>query len=332
MPAKNKSLNKANKSKNDEFYTQLADIAAEVRHYQDHFAGKVVYCNCDDPKASKFHRFFTRKFNTYRLKALITTCYKNQNMDIFSRNDSEQAVYLKYNGCKTGRPRHLKSDGDFRNDEMLELLQQVDIVVTNPPFSLFREYVAQLVKYDKKFLIIGNMNALHYKEIFPLIKANKIWLGVGFRKGNAYFKTPNPNDFSAGVFDPVTGLVKFRNVNWYTNLDHDKRHKPMDLYRKYNPTDYPRYDNYDAINVDKVKDIPMDYSGVMGVPITFPEKYCPDQFEIVGSDYDVRQGLLPELVNPNWTGKLDRGYINGERIFSRILIRNKALLSSVESK
>ncbi len=224
MTAKNQNLNKASKAKNDEFYTQLVDIETEMHHYQDHFKDNVVYCNCGAPKASKFHRFFTQAYNAYGLKALITTCYKNQNPDIFSQHDSEQAVYLKYNGCKTGRPRHLKSDGDFRNDELLELLQQADIVVTNPPFSLFREYVAQLVKYDKKFLILGNMNAISYKKIFKLIKDNKIWLGLNNNAKKFVVRG------YAEKFDSEEHGTKFMhmgNVYWYTNLDHSKRHKPL---------------------------------------------------------------------------------------------------------
>lgn len=289
----NNNLHKAKKGKNDEFYTQLSDIENELKHYTQHFKGKVVYCNCDDPRISNFFHYFSYNFEKLGLKKLIATCYKNQNRDLFSQNDSEQAIYLEYNGDKNGdsipNPEEigihpLKGDGDFRSKESIELLKQADIVVTNPPFSLFREYVAQLIEYDKKFLIIGSMNAITYKEIFPLIAQNKMWLGYGFKAGNAYFKTnQSEKDFAKGVYDSETGLVKFRNVHWFTNLDHNKRHEELILYKTYkgNEEDYPKYDNYDAINVDKVADIPMDYDGVMGVPITFLDKYNPEQFEIV---------------------------------------------------
>ena len=217
----NRSLKQAKSNKKDEFYTQLSDIERELQHYKDHFKGKVIYCNCDDPRVSNFFHFFSYNFEYLGLKKLITTCYKNQNVDLFSQNDSEKAIYLGYEGSKNENSipdleeigiRHLAGDGDFRNKETIELLKQVDIVVTNPPFSLFREYVAQLIAYDKKFIIIGSLNAITYKEIFKLIKENKIGLGYGFQGGNAYFETPYLKDFAKGVFDEETGLVKFRNV------------------------------------------------------------------------------------------------------------------------
>ncbi len=289
-PSKNKNLHKAKEGKNDEFYTQLSDIENELRHYKEHFQGKVVYCNCDDPRVSNFFHYFSCNFEQLGLKKLIATCYKNQDIDFFSTKETEEAVYLEYEGDKNGNRlpdqeeisvKPLKGDGDFRSQECIELLKEADIVVTNPPFSLFREYVAQLIKYDKKFLIIGSLNAITYKEIFPLIAQNKMWLGYGFKAGNAYFKTPQNKEFAKGVFDENTGLVKFRNVHWFTNLDHSKRHEELILYKKYTPEEYPKYDNYDAINVDKVAEIPYDYDGVMGVPITFLDKYNPNQFEIV---------------------------------------------------
>jgi hypothetical protein len=330
----NTNLQKAKNSKMDEFYTQLSDIERELKHYKKYFNEKVVYCNCDDPRVSNFFHYFSYNFEKLGIKKLITTCYKNQNVDLFSKNKSERAIYLEYNGDKNSNNipdpdeigiKHLKGDGDFRSKESIELLKQADIVVTNPPFSLFRDYVSQLIENDKKFVIIGSFNAIAYKEIFNLIKENKLWLGYGFKGGNAYFKTTHPKDFAKGVYNEETDLVKFRNVTWYTNLDISKRHEEQILYKKYNPELYPTYDNYNAIEVSKVADIPKDYKGVMGVPITFLDKYNPDQYEIIGSDYDVKDGLLPEIVKPNWSGKIDRAYINGKRMYARLLIKNKKL-------
>ena len=289
----NNNLHKAKKGKNDEFYTQLSDIENELKHYIHHFKDKVVYCNCDDPRISNFFHYFSYNFEKLGLKKLIATCYKNQERDLFSQNDSEQAIYLEYNGDKNGdsipNPEEigihsLKGDGDFRSKESIELLKQADIVVTNPPFSLFREYVAQLIEYDKKFLIIGSQNAITYKEIFPLIAQNKMWLG--YKSGDMKFKVPDYSEEKATRFWIDETGQKWRslgNTCWFTNLDHNKRHEELILYKTYkgNEEDYPKYDNYDAINVDKVADIPMDYDGVMGVPITFLDKYNPEQFEIV---------------------------------------------------
>lgn len=250
---------------------------------------------------------------------MITTCYKSQNLDLFTENNAEEAIYLEYIGDKDGNRipsieeigiNHLQGDGDFRSLECIELLKQADIVVTNPPFSLFREYVAQLQEYDKKFIIIGNMNAITYKEIFKLIKDNKLWLGYGFNGGNAYFKTPHLKEFASGVYNEETGLVKFRNVIWFTNIDHEKRHEDLILYKKYNSDEYTKYDNYDAINVDKTKDIPVDYTGAMGVPISFLDKYNPDQFEII----KFRKGNDEKDL-----------CINGRCPYFRIIIRNKKL-------
>lgn len=242
------------------------------------------------------------------------------------------AEQLKANKNNEWTP--LDGEGDFRSEECVELLKQSDIVVTNPPFSLFREYVKQLFDYNKKFVIIGNMNAITYKEIFPLIKDNKMWLGNGFHAGNAYFSTPNAREYASGVLDDKTGLVKFRNCHWFTNLDHGRRHQRLPLMtmadnKKFNKqiqkneNSYQKYDNYDAIEVPYTNAIPSDYSGVMGVPISFLDKYSPEQFEVLGSDYDIKEGLLPKLVNLEWKGKMDRGYINNKRIYSRILIRHK---------
>jgi len=294
VDSKRSSLGAAKTAKLDEFYTQLSDIEKELRNYKRHFKGKVVYCNCDDPRVSDFFHYFSYNFEKLGLKKLIATCYKSQEADLFSQNDSDEAIYLEYEGDRNDNmvpdpeeigTQRLKGDGDFRSTESINLLKQADIVVTNPPFSLFREYVPQLIEHDKKFLILGNLNALTYKEIWPLVQNGKLWLGVTrtgtgqmwFQvKGDAPIKTGQRTD-EGGVRYQTVG-----NSAWFTNLDFSKRHEDLILYKTYNSTDYPSYDNYDAIEVSKTVDIPMDYDGVMGVPITFLGKYNPDQFEIVG--------------------------------------------------
>ena len=313
--ASNSSLSAAKTSKQDEFYTQLADIERELWHYREHFKGKVVYLNCDDPRVSNFFHYFSYNFEELGLKKIIATCYKSQNIDLFSRNDAEHAVYLEYEGDRDGNRvpdpaeigvKHLKGDGDFRSAEAIGLLKQADIVVTNPPFSLFREYVAQLIEYDKKFIIIGSRNAVTYKSIFPLIKNDKMWLGPGFQAGNAYFAIPESADYAAGVYDEKTGLVKFRNACWFTNLDIPKRHDDLILYKTYKPNDYPSYGNYDAIEVGKTAEIPMDYRGVMGVPITYLDKFNPDQFEILGiteSWFGAASKIYPKQTQINANGQ-----------------------------
>ena len=329
----NNNLNAAKAAKKDEFYTQLEDINNELRHYREHFRGKTVLCNCDDPRVSNFFTYFAYNFEFLGLKRLITTCYKNQDADLFSQHQSEKAVYLIYEGDKNGNnipdPEEigihpLKGDGDFRSRECIELLKQADIVVTNPPFSLFREYVAQLMEYQKEFIIIGSLNAIHYKEIFPLIKQNRMWLGYGFAKGNAFFKIPaeSKREYASGVFDEVTGLVKFRNCTWFTNIDHKKRHELLILYKHYTPEEYPKYDNFDAIEVSKIDDIPVDYNGAMGVPDTILDQLNPDQFEIIG----LGSGDLAKQagVTKNYRGRTDLAYtIDGKHKcpYSRILIR-----------
>ncbi len=327
----NSNLHKAKNSKNDEFYTQLSDIERELKHYTKHFKDKVVYCNCDDPRVSKFFHYFSYNFEHLGLKKLITTCYKNQNMDLFSQNDSEKSIYLEYEGDKNGNRVpdteeigiiHLKGDGDFRSEECVDLLKQVDIVVTNPPFSLFREYVAQLIEYDKKFIIIGNKNVITYKEIFKLIKENKLWVGNTPMSTDILFDVPADfakqliaNKKEGSAYKIINGVVKGRSQSiWFTNLDISKRHEYLILYKKYAPDEYPKYDNYDAINVNKTKDIPMDYEGVMGVPITFIDKFNPDQFEIIGIDRVLVQKM---------TGKVSRFRISDEEIYARIAIKNK---------
>jgi hypothetical protein len=290
--SKNSSLARAQVAKQDEFYTQLSDIERELRHYKKHFAGKTVYLNCDDPRMSNFFHYFSYNFEKLQVKQLISACYKSEDLNEFSSNSSDKAIWLQYDGDKNGSGvpdldeigvNHFLGDGDFRSDESVELLEQADIVVTNPPFSLFKEHVAQLIEHDKKFVIIGPGGAITYKELFPLFQQNKIWLGNGFQSGNAFFATAHAaDDYAKGVYDPATGLVKFRNVSWFTNLDIAKRHEELVLWKTYNANDYPKYDNYDAIEVSRTADIPMDYDGVMGVPTTFMEKHNPDQFEIIG--------------------------------------------------
>lgn len=313
--AKNENLHKAKDAKKDEFYTQYEDIQNELNHYERHFKGKTVLCNCDDPFESNFCKFFLRNFNYLGLKRLICTSYSTspvigQQLTLFdwmdepvvqgngyvmdikevpmangrgvSDGDIDALLKSKKRGVKK-----LKGDGDFRSEECIEYLKQADIVVTNPPFSLFREYVAQLMEYEKKFLIIGSKNAVTYKEIFPLIKDNKLWLGYGFRKDDAYFRIPfeKAAGYAPGVYNPDTGLVHFRNCTWFTNLDIQKRHEELTLFKRYcgNEEKYPRYANYDAIEVSKVSDIPCDYFDEIGVPITYLDKHNPDQFEIIGA-------------------------------------------------
>ena len=336
----NNNLHKAKTGKNDEFYTELTDIEKELRHYKNHFKGKTVFCNCDDPRISNFFHYFSYNFENLGLKKLITTCYKNQNSDLFSEHSSEKAIYLAYTGDKNGdrvpNPEeigiiHLQGDGDFRSAECVELLKEADIVVTNPPFSLFREYVAQLVEYDKKFLIIGSQNAISYKELFKYIQENKIWMGYNAVKKFSMPKNAEHNSIT--VKDGVTFAI-FGNICWYTNLDNRKRHEDLILYKKYSLEEYPKYDNYEAIEVSKVTEIPMDYQGAMGVPITFLDKYNPEQFEIIGiTDRDNISGLktkiytLEDVPNP---GDLNRrGVIkvgnNYKSTYARILIKNRKL-------
>ena len=389
----NTSLHGAKKAKNDEFYTQYGDIQKEIEAYLEYnpavFRDKVVYCNCDDPFESNFFRYFVLNFNKIGLKQLITTSYKpspvantqlglfgddktltkskgrskiNANKFIINEvhdidgdgefNLKDIAKQLKANKHNEWTP--LEGAGDFRSDECINLLKQSDIVVTNPPFSLFREYVKQLFDYNKKFVIIGNMNAITYKEIFPLIKNNKLWLGNGFRAGNAYFFTPNTRDFASGVYDIKTGLVKFRNVCWFTSLDHGRRHQPLPLmtmeenlkYSKHKEIKgkkaYDKYDNYNAIEVPFTDSIPSDYGGVMGVPISFLDKYSPEQFEIVGmcenidlykmktkvySTAECKQAYFDKFgrkgtYDLNASGVVIKGGLL-EKVYQRVLIKHK---------
>lgn len=306
----NKHLQNANKAKNDEFYTQLSDIEKELKHYKEHLQGKVVFCNCDDPEESHFWRYFSENFEFLGLKKLVSTHYetdkKSYKLEIIADINGDGRIN-KLDTIQTP----LKQNGDFRSPECIEILKSCDIVVTNPPFSLFRQYVAQLFEYNKKFIIVGNQNAITYKEFFKLIKENKIWLGYGFSGGAAHFINKYYEDY-ATAWDHKEWMIRVSWVTWFTNIEIQKRHEDLILYKTYkgSENEYPKYDNYDAINVDKTKDIPKDYTGVMWVPITFLDKYNPEQFEILGNEYDLNIDK-------------GRGYINGKRMYSRIFIKNK---------
>ncbi|HFI0323030.1 TPA: adenine-specific methyltransferase EcoRI family protein [Streptococcus suis] len=323
----NRNFQRAKANKNDEFYTQLKDIEDELRHYKDHFKNKVVYCNADDPRVSNFFHYFSYNFEYLGIKKLITTCYKNQEMDLFSMHDQESAIALVYEGEKdNGRVPtmenigiiELEGDGDFRSPEAIKFLKEADIVVTNPPFSLFREYIAQIMEYEKKFLVIGNYGSVIYKEIFPLIKENKIWTGMSPRSMS--FKTPE-------------GDIKTVNAKWFTNLDIPKRHEELILYKKYNPEDYPKYVNFNGIEVSRVTDIPMDYEGYMGVPITFIENYNPDQFELIGHSLDLAESMDKFAEKDEYMQGGPKFYLKEQdkeykyrRLYDRIIIKNKKVI------
>lgn len=327
--AGNTNLHSAKKAKNDEFYTQKDDIEAELQHYAEHFRGKVVYCNCDDPESSEFWKFFVRVFNEWGLKKLIATHYEPNEANFSYKLEAvpDETGVVKMDAKPIITP--LPCNGDFRSAACIELLKEADIVVTNPPFSLFREYVAQLMEYGKKFLIIGPRNAITYKEIFPLIKDNRLWLGYGFSKSDAYFRIPfeKSSEYAPGVYNPETGLVHFRNCHWFTNLEHQKRHEMLDLrgnYYKDHEDEFPAYDNYNAINVDRVNDIPSDYDGAMGVPITFLDKYCPEQFEIVGATESEGKGFSAGLFfeyRDNNGKTVAQAVVHGKRVYKRLFIR-----------
>ncbi len=344
----NTRLNRAAKAKRDEFYTQLDDIEKELKHYKDQFRGKVVYCNCDDPFESNFFKYFAANFNAFGLKKLITTSYTKSpivggqlplfeveglkpkgkepfkmefkevpDMDGDGAINLDDVEYLLKHDKNTATP--LKGNGDFRSQECIELLKEADIVVTNPPFSLFREYVEQLMEHKKKFLILGSQSAIIYKEVFVFIKANKLWLGYD-NGGTKWFEVPDDYDIKTKSRKKVENGVKYFSMGsivWFTNLDTTKRHEELTLYKKYSLKEYPKYDNYDAIEVSKYLNIPMEYEGIMGVPITFLDKYNPDQFEIVGSNRGVDQDS---------NGVYGRGsYLNGKETFKRLFIRNKRI-------
>ena len=323
----NRKLNAAKASKQDEFYTQLSDIEKELWHYKEHFKGKVILCNCDDPRLlAVFLITFLRASRQLRLKKLISTCYKNDQPNMFSRNSSEKGISLEYTGDKDGNripdddeieKHRLKGNGDFRSPECVELLGQSDIVVTNPPFSLFREYVTHLAESGKKFLVIGNHHAITYGEIFKLIKENKLWLG--YTQPSAFVVPDDYEMRAVRSWRDAEGRNwrSLGNACWFTNLDIQKRHDDLILYKQYTPEEYPNYDNYDAIEVSKVAEIPKDYAGVMGVPVTFLDKYNPDQFEIVGSNRGIGQ-------DPK--GIYGRGsHLSGKETFKRLFIRNKRI-------
>lgn len=346
--AKNNNLHSAKNNKKDEFYTQLSDIENELKHYKKHFKDKVVLCNCDDPRISNFFHYFSYNFELLGLKKLIATCYKNQDRDLFSQNNSEKAIFLEYNGDKNGdripNPEEigiheLQGDGDFRSQECIELLKQADIVVTNPPFSLFREYVGQLIEYDKKFVIVGHQNAITYRDIFKLIKENKIWLGYGFKGGAGHFINTQYENY-ATASDKREGMIRVSGVHWFTNLDISKRHEDLILYKFYNEEEYPTYENFEAININKTKDIPADYLGFMGVPITFLDKYNPEQFQILGlgiSNSGIEIGVQPYKDEHKKFRKeiQKRGAVDGDLYmitkgevnvpYARIIIKNKKL-------
>lgn len=353
-------LEKAKKNKEDEFYTQLPDIEAEMRHYKEHFYGKVVFCNCDDPYESNFFKYFAMNFNFLGLKKLIATSYSTssvvgQQLSLFDVNSVEvktapaKAAYkieitevtdenadgavdltdVEY--LLKNRKNYLsllQGDGDFRSSELIKLLKEADIVVTNPPFSLFREYVAQLIEYNKTFIIIGSQNAITYKEIFPLLRDNKIWLG--YRSGDMEFVVPDHYQPRTTRYREENG-IKYRsmgNICWYTNVDIQKRHESLTLYKQYTPEEYPHYVNYDAIEVSKVAEIPCDYDGEMGVPITFLDKYNPEQFEIIGASLFIGKPMSKIAARGTYMAGGMRFYLpNGDgtyrRLYDRIVIKRK---------
>ena len=366
----NKNLNAAKVAKKDEFYTQLSDIERELQHYWKHFRGKVVLCNCDDPYESNFFKYFALRFNQLGLKKLICTCYNGSpvtgnelaiHFDGFDDDEPKKIAYkVEITEVKDENGDGavdlsdvqylLKSDrnvlsilktGDFRSQECIELLKEADIVVTNPPFSLFREYIGQLMEYKKKFLIIGSQKSIGCKEIFPLFQENKIWWGYGFKGAAAHFFSPYEDTATAG--DHKKDMIRVSGVTWFTNLEIPKRSEEMDLVCRHSPDEYPRYENYNAIEVGKTTDIPFDYPGIMGVPITFLDKYCPDQFDIVGSNSstDLCKMLGVQPLGQDWinryraAGGTGHNTANMVRIvyndksgkpkvaFQRIFIRNK---------
>jgi len=350
--AKN-TLGHARKNKADEFYTQLIDIEAEMHHYKEQFRDKVIFCNCDDPYESNFFKYFAMNFCFLGIKKLIANCYigspvagqklrlsdvksldkkptdalrpyKIEITEVTDENadgaiDLTDVEFLLKN--KKNVLTLLGGDGDFRSPECIELLKQADIVVTNPPFSLFREYVAQLMKYDKKFLILGSQNAITYKEVFRFIKKNLLWLGYN-NGGKKWFQVPMAYEINTPARIKIENGIKYFSMGsifWYTNLDTTKRHDILTQYKQYTAVEYPNYDNYDAINVNKVSDIPEDYNGIMGVPITFVDKYNPEQFEIIGLLAGNIKGMAGIKSN---TGK-DGPYMNGKLKYGRILIKRK---------
>lgn len=327
----NKNLNAAKVAKKDEFYTQLSDIERELQHYWQHFRGKVVLCNCDDPYESNFFKYFALRFNQLELKKLICTCYNGSpvtgnelaiHFDGFDDDEPKKIAYkveitevkdengdgavdlsdVQYLLKNNKNVLSILKTGDFRSQECIELLKEADIVVTNPPFSLFREYIGQLMEYQKKFLIIGNMNSITCKEIFPYVQNNKMWIGPSISSGDRKFYVPDDYPLNAagcGVDSDGKRFIRVKGVRWFTNLDHNKRHEDLDLVCRYSEDEYPTFDNFDAIEVGKTSDIPYDYDGIMGVPITFLDKYNPDQFEILGLTQIGCHDLCPDTKRYN---------------------------------
>jgi len=356
-------LNKAKKNKADEFYTQMSDIEAEMRHYKEQFRGKAVFCNCDDPYESNFFKYFAMNFNHLGLKKLVATCYTGSPV-VGQQLSVDDILHLQEQGADAKHPYKveitevndenadgaidlsdveyllknrknaltlLEQGGDFRSPECIDLLKEADIVVTNPPFSLFREYVAQLVEYEKKFIIIGNINAITYKDIFSLISANKIWLGKSIHSGDREFRVPDSYPLQAAGFRVDENGIKYirvKGVRWFTNLDYISRHVDIPLYKKYTSEENPRYANYDAIEVSKTADIPYDYDGEMGVPITFLDRHNPDQFEIIGSSRLVGRSMSEVAPKGTYVEGGIRFYLpNGDgtyrRLYDRIVIKRR---------
>lgn len=309
------SLNQAKKNKNDEFYTRLEDISDELYYYRHHFQGKSVFLNCDDPTASNFWRYFELNFDDLGLTRLVSTHYHP------TERTYKLVMERDENGDITTTKTPLEGNGDFRSAECVALLDEADIITTNPPFSLFREYVALLIEHQKQFVIMGNKNAITYKEFFPLLMNNQIWVGATSLNGGRLMIMPKGIEIQskhAKTLSDGTVILGVAGVCWFTNMDIDKRHAPLTLWKDYDPQEYPHYDNYDAIEVSKVNEIPCDYYGVMGVPITFMDKYCPEQFHIIGFDLDVAG---PITINGKVKERPGRMYVNGKRLYSRILIQ-----------
>lgn len=338
----NRGFHDARQAKKDEFYTQLVDIEKELRHYTNHFQDQVVYLNCDDPEVSNFFQYFTMNFSRLGLKKLIATSYVNGNDHGVDHSDTKGAKCIEYTRVDNTEDlpsreqitvRSLTGDGDFRSAESLSILQSADIVVTNPPFSLFREYVAQLTAHQKKFLILGNMNALTYKEIFPLIQDNKMWYGPSIRSGDREFRVPPDYPLDAAstrVDDDGNCFIRVKGVRWFTNLDYEDRHKELPLTKEFREDEYPKYVNFDAIEVGRTADIPFDYQGLMGVPITFIDKYNPDQFEIVGSSKTLGRRMSEIAAKGTFQQGGPRFYLplptgGYRRMYDRIVVRNRRL-------
>ncbi len=316
-------LNIAQANKKDEFYTQMVDIEAEVSHYKEYFCGKVVYCNCDDSQKSNFTKFFIQHFQDFKLKKLISTCYKHHTHSLFNDNQQEPATYIEYDGTPQSQiPQKLKENGDFRSTECVEFLKQADVVVTNPPFSLFRPFLELLFKHKKDFLIIGNVNAISCKDCFQHILNKEMWLGQTIHSGDREFQVPDDYPLEAANFridKDGNKYIRVKGVRWFTNIECQHKPKWIPLECKYTPEKYPKFDNFDAIDVGKTKDIPFDYDQIMGVPITFLDWYNPHQFEIIGNEYTLK---IPS----------GRGYVKGKRKYSRIFIKRIATITPPAQK